>query len=96
MKVTTKWLKNNGLRITRRNGGARSVTRFVGPNDQLSILEAAKALGTYYELIRRMVQKGQIQTVATRRACREIPMAEVLRLKRAWKITGRPTRLIAS
>ncbi len=85
MRFSVKWLRNHQLRITHGR-----VVRCEGPEGTVSRREAAKALGTYYEMIARMVRAGRIAASNGR-----IPMSEVLRLRRAWKATGRPTAYVS-
>jgi excisionase family DNA binding protein len=84
--VRVTWLQNHGLEVAYRG----EPVRFVGPDGDLSVSEAAKALGTYPVLLRRMITHRRLEAKRVGGVLR-IPMTEVLSLRRTWKATGRPT-----
>jgi hypothetical protein len=100
MRLTVRWLKNHHLQIVHRNG--RKVwKRHEGPEGFVTMREAAKALGTYHELIRRLVNAGRLQVsnrtdapIPPSRRPRFVAMRDVLKLRRAWKRVGPTTRII--
>lgn len=95
MRFSVRWLKNHQLRIE-----YGKVVRIEGPGGAVTFREAAKALGTYYEFIRKMAEKNRVLTVTRRRVAgapgsgprpRWIPMSEVYRLRTKWRRVGKPT-----
>jgi len=78
--VSVKLLRNYGANVTHRS--TRGVRRrFERPNGFLSIQEAAMLLGTYNNMIRRMVRSGRLEAVK-RPGSRRIVLASVRLLLR--------------
>lgn len=84
--VRVTWLDNHGLQVAYRG----EPIRFVGPDGELGVAEAARALGTYPMLLRRMIKARRLEAKTSGGVLR-VPMVEVLRLRRTWKATGTPT-----
>jgi hypothetical protein len=84
--IRVTWLQNHGVQVAYRG----EPVRFVGPDGDLLVSEAARALGTYSLLLRRMIKHRRMEANKVAGVLR-VPMAEVLRLRRAWRTTGRPT-----
>jgi hypothetical protein len=81
-----KWLDNHGLQVVYPN----EEPRFIGPDGWLTMNEASMALGTYREMLDRMIARKRLVSKQIE-GVKRVPMSEVLRLRRAWKVTGRPT-----
>ena len=85
-----RFLRNNGITVVHTSTRGVRV-RFARPGSAVSIPEAAKALGTYPEMLRRMVRAGRLGTVRVNGRDR-VPVTECLRLRRAWR-GNQPTTL---
>jgi len=88
--VRVTWLQNHGLEVVYRG----EPNRFVGPDGDLLVSEAARALGTYPVLLRRMIKHRRLEARKVAGTL-VVPMSEVLRLRRTWKATGRVTGRLA-
>lgn len=87
--VSVKMLKNYGATVTHRS--TRGVRRrFERPNGFLSIQETAMLLGTYNNMVRRMIRAGRLEAVK-RPGSRRIVLASVRQLLRepaAYRLTA--------
>lgn len=79
MIVRVRVLGNSGAEVVQRFRGKQS-TRFVPPDGDLSITEAATALKTNTMRITRLAAAGRLETRELNFAVR-IPLAEIRRLK---------------
>lgn len=78
--VSVKLLRNYGARVIHRS--TRGVRRrFERPNGFLSIQETAMLLGTYNNMVRRMIRSGRLEAVK-RPGSRRIVLASVRVLMR--------------
>ena len=88
MKVTARWLANHSLELSYKSGPREGTSRVVLPEDSLTLAEAAAALDTYPEMLRRLISSGRVETMPRTRPVL-IPMAEVYRLRRWQKQNGK-------
>jgi hypothetical protein len=87
---SVRWLRNHGLTVGYRTAGGSAIKyRFVRPGESVTVLEAAKALGTYDMLLYRLAAKGGLKLMDNGGAAR-VPWRELSRLRRLWR-RGGPT-----
>lgn len=89
--MSVKILRNHGARIVHRS--TRGVRRrFERPNGFLSIQETSMLLGTYNNMVRRMIRAGRLEAVK-RPGPRRVVLASVRLLMRepaARRLTASP------
>jgi len=93
--VSVRWLRNHGLSVTYRSrDGGRLLARFVRPGQSVTLLEAARALGTYPMLLYRLRDAGGLRVSQNGEAI-QVPWRELMRLKRQWR-GGKATARLAA
>lgn len=78
--VSAKMLPNHGAVIVHVSTRYGRTQRFVRPNGTVSSFEAAKLLGTYPIMVRRMFKAGAIKAKADARGVLSVPLSECRRL----------------
>ena len=87
----SRWL-GRGIVVTYRSKSGADTMKLAGPKGWVSMREAAMALSTYATLLYRLQAQGGVKVI--RRGGRVyMPVAEVGRLKRAWKYVPASARL---
>lgn len=79
MNIRVKWLANHGLVVTRKTYN-ESARRFIPPDGNVAVIEAAIALGVNDMRIYRLLREGRIKCRMVNGEKR-IPLSEIRRMR---------------